>query len=357
VKVALHAGQLVQTVPGGVGRYVRALLQSLPSVADVAPVAFAAGPPPADVAGHVPWVDVGPPVGTVRYELWHRLRRLPVPVGCDVLHAPSAAIPPAGNRPLVVTVHDVGFLRFPEVSTRHGRQFHRRSLEITRREAAAIITPSDFTRAELVREGIDASRVHAIPHGADRVVAPTAEEIEWQLAGTGLEGRFVLTVGTVEPRKNLPVLVEAMAAVRRTDPDVVLAIAGADGWGRVEGLDRPGVVRLGAVSNRQLEALYRRAELCCQPAIYEGFGLPALEAMTRSCPVVASAGGALEEVVGDAGVLVSPHDPAAIADAIVAVLGDAARRDDLAARGRVRAEQFSWNACAEAHASVYRSLA
>nr|MDQ3385247.1 glycosyltransferase [Actinomycetota bacterium] len=106
--VALHAGQLLQPVPGGIGRYVRSLLGALPA-AGVEPVAFAAGPAPEDVDG--PWIDLGAPRGAVRYELWHRLRRPLVRVPGDVLHATSLAVPPAGGRPLVVTVHDLVFLR------------------------------------------------------------------------------------------------------------------------------------------------------------------------------------------------------------------------------------------------------
>ena len=134
MKVAVHAGQLLQPVPGGIGRYEAALLPRL-GVAGVETVAFGAGPRPAKLARAVPWIDLGQPRGAVRYELWHRLGRPRVRLDADLVHAPSLAIPPVGDMPLVVTVHDIAFLRLPHVSTTRGVRFHRRGLALARRHA------------------------------------------------------------------------------------------------------------------------------------------------------------------------------------------------------------------------------
>jgi hypothetical protein len=155
MKVALHVGQLLQPVPGGIGRYVDGLLGTLPDVG-VDLVTFAAGPAPAGRSIALPgYVDLGRPHAPWRYELWHRLRRPAVPVRSDVIHAPSLALPPSHDTPLVVTIHDLAFLRHPEVFTRRGVDFHRRGLAIAYREAAVVIAISDFTRGELIRCGFE----------------------------------------------------------------------------------------------------------------------------------------------------------------------------------------------------------
>jgi len=167
--VALHAGQLLQPVPGGIGRYVRALVDALPRVG-VTPVPFAAGPRPDGLVGR--WTDLGRPAGGLRYELWHRLRRPAVPVPGDVVHATSLAVPPAGGRPLVVTVHDLVFLRQPEHLTRRGVSFHRRGLDLARAEAAAVVVPTAWGREDLLREGFEPERVHVALHGVTVGPAP-----------------------------------------------------------------------------------------------------------------------------------------------------------------------------------------
>ena len=159
LRVALHAGQLLQRVPGGIGRYVEGLFRALPR-AGVDVVSFAAGDPSVYRAAEWPsFVPLGHPYAPWRYELWHRLRFPPVRIDADVVHAPSLAVPPTGRRPLVVTVNDIAFLRYPAMFTRQGIRFHRRGLELARRDARSVVVPSTFTRDELLREGFDAAEV------------------------------------------------------------------------------------------------------------------------------------------------------------------------------------------------------
>lgn len=361
VAVALHAGQLLQPVPGGIGRYVEALATGLDAFG-VTVEAFAAGPCPDGLAAAVAqrrarWHDLGWPGGGVRYELWHRLRRPRVAVPGSIVHAPSLAVPPRDDRPLIVTVHGLEFMRHPDATTRRGHSFHRRGLALAARDAELIIAPSEFTRRDLLREGFDPARVRTIHEGCDPV-APVADEIvNARVNSLGISGRYVLTVGTVEPRKQLDVLVDAFRQVRVAHPDVALIIAGPDGWGDVGDLDAPGVRRVGRLPWNQLDALYRRAQLCCFTSVYEGFGLPVAEALARGCPVVATRGTAYEEVMGDAGVVVPTGDADATATAMLTLLDDDNERAQLAAQGRDRVAHMSWTRAVEQHATVYRELA
>lgn len=356
MRVAFHTGQLLQRVPGGIGRYERAMLDRLPDFG-VRPIAFAAGPRTPGVSPRVPWLDLGRPNGSIRYELWHRFRRPIVDIDCDLVHAPSLAIPPV-THPLVVTVHDIAFLRVPNSATRRGVQFHTRGLELARKEAALVITPSDFTRRELTREGFDPERIEVARFGIDPPLARDDDEIDADVDAAGVTEPFVLTVGTVEPRKQLPTLVRAVGEVRRQHPGLTLVVVGPRGWGEVPELDRSFVRVLGAQPWHVVDALYRRAAAFCVASLYEGFGLPALEAMARGAPTITTTGSAMEEFVRDAGLLFAPTDVAACTDALARVLGDDDLRNTLRALGEARAAELTWERSAEVHARAYeRALA
>ena len=326
--LALHTGQLGQPVPGGIGRYVRGLLSHLPE-AGITVEPFSA----------TRW----------RYQTWHRFRAPPLrlPREVDVVHTPSLAVPPTGRRPLVVTVHDLAF----SYLTPRGAAFHRRGLDLARAEAAAVVVPSAFTGAELAAAGFEAGRIHVVHHGIDPPPDASAGDFPGRLSRLEVTGPYLLAVGTIEPRKGLDVLARACAAL----PGVALVLAGPPGWGDVPGLDRPAVRRLGQVSDADLDALYGGALSLVMPSRTEGFGLPALEAMARGCPVVVSGAGALPEVVGDAGVIVPPGDPDALAGALAALVADDDRRRQLSEAGRKRAAEFSWTACVEGHRAAYRA--
>jgi glycosyltransferase involved in cell wall biosynthesis len=357
LRVAFHTGQLLQPVPGGIGRYERAMLARLPELG-IEPLAFAAGDRPPGVAPRVPWIDLGAPHGSMRYELWHRTRRPIVRIEADVMHAPSLAIPPAPpGTPLVVTVHDIAFLRVPNATTRRGLNFHRRGLELAHREAELVIVPSEFTRVELEREGFSTDRLAIARFGIDPPPERTNTDIDATIASAGVRRPYVLTVGTVEPRKDLPTLVRAVAQARKEHPDLHLVVVGPRGWGEVPELDRSFVRVLGGQPWRVVDALYRRAEAFCVASLYEGFGLPALEAMARGAPTITTTGSSMEEFVRDAGLLFEPGDEKACAAAIASVIDDGALRDRIVERSRTRSSELTWEGSAEAHVRAYERAA
>jgi glycosyltransferase involved in cell wall biosynthesis len=253
----------------------------------------------------------------------------------DVLHCPTFRGPVRSPVPLVVTVHDLAVLRHPETFNRWTRAYSRLLVPLVVRAARLVIAVSEFTRRELVELlGARAERVRVIPNAAEDVFRPD---------GPRAKGEYVLAVGTLEPRKNLMRL--AAAAVRL---GVEVRAVGAPGWGRV---DARGVRWLGELSDDELAAQYRGALCLAYPSLYEGFGIPVLEAMACGTPVVTSAGGATEEVAGGAAVLVDPLDIAGIAAGIDEATR---RRDELRRAGLARAAGFSWDAARAATAAVYR---
>jgi glycosyltransferase involved in cell wall biosynthesis len=252
----------------------------------------------------------------------------------------------------VVTVHDLAFLRLPGTLTARGVRFHRRGLSLTRRSAGSVLVPSTFVRDELVDEGFQASRIVVAPHGAPGVAPRGDDDVDSILRSAGVRAPFLLFVGTREPRKGVETLLSAHRAARAEAPDLELVVAGPAGWGAaVTGAS--GVHVLGRVDDDTLDALYRRALLCALPSRYEGFGLPALEAMAHGCPVVISNIPPLVEVVGDAGVLVPVGDVDAWTEAITRLIVDDPRRAELAVQGRARAASFTWSASAHAHRLAY----
>jgi glycosyltransferase involved in cell wall biosynthesis len=263
--------------------------------------------------------------------------------GMQVLHCPTQRAPVRSRVPLVVTFHDLAVLRHPETFNRWTRTYSRLALPRVVRAARRLIAVSEFTKRELL-ELLD------VPEEKVRVV-PNAVGAPFSADGEAEPGDYVLAVSTLEPRKNLPRLVEAHK--RAGLNGLPLLVAGAAGWGdvRVEG---DNVRWLGEVQDEELARLYRGARAVAYVSLYEGFGLPVLEAMACGAPVVAARNGALEEVAGGAAVLVDPLDP----DAIAAGLAEAIdRRDELRPRGLERAGAFDWREVARETVAVYREAA
>ncbi|MGB2953043.1 MAG: glycosyltransferase family 1 protein [Gaiellaceae bacterium] len=286
----------------------------------------------------------GRATAVLRDTLWYQAL-LPLRArGDDVLHCPTFRAPLTSPVPLVVTFHDLAVLRYPEAFNRWSRTYAALTLPRIVRAADAIIAVSEFTRNELVELlDVPQGKLRVIPHGIPDGFAPD---------GRAAEGDFVLAVSTLEPRKNLARLVEGF---RRADLDgCELRVVGARGWGGVRVEDGDRVRWLGEVSDEELARLYRGARCAAYVSLYEGFGLPVLEAMACGTPVVASDIPPLLEVAGDASIAVDPLD----ADMIAAGLEEAiARKDELASRGVERAARFSWREAARSHAELYREVA
>jgi glycosyltransferase involved in cell wall biosynthesis len=258
----------------------------------------------------------------------------------DLLHCPTYRGPLRSRVPLVVTVHDLAVLRHPEAFNRWTRTYSPRVVPAVLRAARRVIAVSDFTRRELVE-------LLRVPDEKIRVV-PNAVGDEFTREGPAEAGDYVLAVGTLEPRKNLDRLVEA---VRKTDRE--LRVVGARGWGGVE-VRGNGVRWLGEVDDAELARLYRGAACVAYPSLYEGFGIPILEAMACGTPVVTTRGTAMEEVADGAAVLVDSRDAEEIAAGIERAATD---RDTLVPRGLERARVFRWDAVAAATVEVYREAA
>jgi glycosyltransferase involved in cell wall biosynthesis len=266
------------------------------------------------------------------------------------------AVPPA-SKPLVVTVHDVDFLEHPERLSRRGRSFFPRAWRAAVDRADRIVVPSQTVAGKIGRHGVAAACVEVIPWGVDARRIAEADQVA-VARRLGLPDRFVLWVGTAEPRKNLPGLVAAMQAPPLRS--VPLVVAGPDGWGvDLDDTLRPlgdRALRLGILDRADLLSVYARATVFAYPSFDEGFGLPVLEAMAQGTPVVTSAGTATEEAAGGAAELVDPNDVASMSAGIGRLLddGDAARRIDA---GLERARAASWTATADRYAALFHALA
>jgi glycosyltransferase involved in cell wall biosynthesis len=311
----------------------------------------------------------GPPGSQLWRTAWE-YARLPRAVrrgGFDLFHGLGGICPSARPCPLVLTIHDLIYRRFPVSVPLGARLFMRTVQPAVARRADRVIFPSRHAADDAVELlGVKEERVRVIPEGPGNDLRPVADEatIETVLAKHGARRPYVISVGRSYPHKNLAGLLRAFAKVRATGHDVRLVLVG-DRFGAAGDLDRltgelglrDVVVFTGFVGTDELSALYSGAEAFGFASLAEGFGLPVLEAMACGTPVVASGATSLPEVVGDAGLIADARDPEAFAAALARVLGDAALRAEYRRRGLARAAGFTWEAAARATLEVYRELA
>jgi glycosyltransferase involved in cell wall biosynthesis len=269
----------------------------------------------------------------------------------DLVHGTEFVLPPLRGMPGVVTVHDLSFLRDDAFA---GAKRLRRLVPWTLERARRVLVPSQTVASELQDHyGIDPGRVVVTYEGVGSEFFDARPVSDAELARLGVARPFVLVVGELQPRKNLPGLLAAWDQARDRLPGWTLALAGPEGWGP----SLPPVeaaAPIGWVADETLPGLMAAAELFCFPSHYEGFGLPPLEAMASGTAVVAGHYGTAEELLGDAAHLVDQRDPAAMADAIATLATDAAARADLERRGRARAAEFTWERTADLTIGAYR---
>jgi glycosyltransferase involved in cell wall biosynthesis len=321
VKVGVDVSPLAQT-RAGTARHVRGLLGALEG-RDVAieRLSFGGAGRAATVARDTWWYYAGLP---------RRARAL------DVLHCTTFRGPLRAPAPFTVTLHDLALVRHPQLFPRWHRWTGRAGIRPVARAADRVLAVSEFTKAEAVELlGLAPELVTVIGNAVEPHFSPCVSEAQ---------SDYVLAVGTLEPRKNLRRVVDAAARA-----GAELRVVGAHGWG---GVEAPGW--LGEVGDDELVELYRGARALVFPSLYEGFGIPILEAMACGTPVVTSRGGATEEVAGRAAVLVDPLDVESIAAGITEA---DARREELRTLGLARAGEFTWSGVADRAESVWRELA
>ncbi|WP_051337283.1 glycosyltransferase family 4 protein [Leisingera daeponensis] len=369
LRVACFANQFGDRQGHGLARYARELLEALRGIG---------GPEIIPVAG---WSGLEPEALAARQQetglqltglgrrgtslLWTFLGRpsleacLDAPV--DVVHAVSLGYPVATRKPLVVTIHDLGPLIRPDYFRNTRPWVMQRSLDQAVRQADVIACVSQYT-ADTVREyagpGVEA-RLRVVLEGVSEAFFTPADPALLHRFALPPGVPFILSAGAASPRKNLAGLLRAMTVLGSSIPHHLVLVGGA-GWDSGEiarALAAPAlrnrVHRLGYVSDPELRALYQAADLYVHPSLFEGFGLPVLEAMASGTPVVASDRTSLPEVAGQAGCLCDASDPEALAAAILQVCGSEELRARMAAQGRRRARQFSWSSCARAMAGIY----
>ena len=330
-RIGIDVSPLVQT-RAGTARYLRELTASFEREADLELHRYGFG-------------GAGRPVAAVRDAVWYpavlpaRARR----DGVDVLHCPTFRAPLRSSIPLVVTFHDVAVLRHPEAFNAWTRRYSALTLPRVARAASAIVAVSEFTKRELVELlDVPAEKVRVIQNGVAAAFRPE---------GSVSEGDYVLAVSTLEPRKNLQLLVEAFTQAELDGCE--LRVVGARGWGDVE-LNGDRVRYLGFVPDEELASLYRGARCVAYVSRYEGFGLPVLEALACGAPVVAGDLPPIRELANGAAITVDPTDPESIAAGLEQA---AARREELSARGPKAAAPYDWAQTAAETLKVYREVA
>ena len=353
MRIAYTFEQCWHRVPGGTGIAAIEVARELALIDDVDLIGVAGRHRNPPTEGFVPPIAMTtlPIGGPLLYESWLRLKWPKVESvvnDADLVHA-TTIIPPATSLPLVVTIHDVAFLRHPDFFTARGNKVFRRSLDIIREKAAMVLCSSQATLDDCQAAGIDSDRLRLVPLGVTSQTITDADRARVR-ATYDLPERFVLFVGTLEPRKNLARLIAALDSMRGAPP---LVVVGMEGWGDYAPSTAYDVRFTGFVPAHNLPALYEACTVFAFPSVLEGYGLPVIEAMAHGAAVVTSRGTSTEEVAGGAAVLVDPLDIASIASGLSEALANV---DQLRSSGIARAAEVPWSVTAAATASAYREV-
>ncbi len=344
---------------GGVGRYVEGIVSQLGAEATIVCQSRDAERF-SELAPHAAIVPASPRIASTALRLlWEQLAlpRIIRRSRAEVIHSPHYTLPIATRIPRVVTFHDATFFSDPAVHTPLKRVFFRSWMRLSSRMARRIVVPSAATLDETLRYCPAAEgKLVVAHHGYDATTfhPPTATELDRFRVAHGIEGDWIAFLGTLEPRKNLPALVEAHRSVYAAHPGTPpLLIAGARGWERDRLSDGDASSRLlGFLPVEQLAAFLGGARLVCYPSLGEGFGLPVLEAMACGAPVLTTRRLALPEVGGEAAAYAKP-EPALLAQALTALLGDESLLARMREAGPARAAMFTWRRSAEQHREAY----
>ncbi len=363
--------QSAVTQRAGVGRYTREIVQHLASAAPddrflLPYFDFRNDASPIDVPNAemrpIRWCP-----GRIAQLAWKTIQWPPYDMfsgNADVYHFPNFIIPPLRNKKSVVTIHDMSFVPYPHFAEGRNVRYLNAHIKNTVKRADAIITVSHFSAREICTYlGVPEERVFAIHHGiSDTFARPGEEETARVLTECKLDRPYLLTVGTIEPRKNIPLLIDIFEKLEDFDGDLV--IAGGLGWKyepimeRIKNSPRAESIRCpGYTADEQLPALYAGASAFMVTSYYEGFGFPPVEAMACGTPVISSTGGSLAEVLGEGAVLVDSTSSEAWLDPVRKVLGDSSFREELITRGFKKAAGYRWAQAAAKTMDVYRQVA
>jgi glycosyltransferase involved in cell wall biosynthesis len=359
----------------GIGRYTRELVRALAELNgshDYVLFAATGGQRPVDMAWppnfQTRWVPLSERALTI---LWHRLQ-LPLWVEfatgpVDIFHSPDFVLPPVRWARTLVTVHDLSFIRYPQCADANLRGYLNKVVPRSVRRADLVLADSQSTKDDLVELlDVEPNKIEVVYPGVEERFRPIEDQalLEEVRRRYNLPTRFILGLGTLQPRKNFTRLIEAFASGQVGKfASLHLVIAGGKGWlyeeifATVEQLDmEERVVFPGFVADGDLPALYNLADLFVFPSLYEGFGLPPLEAMACGTPVVTSNASSLPEVVGEAGLMVEATNVEALAEAMKQVLEDDALREGMIAKGMKQTKKFTWEQAAAKLLSLYEAI-
>ncbi|MGM0368642.1 MAG: glycosyltransferase family 4 protein [Actinomycetota bacterium] len=362
----------------GAGRYIYNLVENLLEIDNVNSYLLTGRYLNNDYLGIARELTAGYPDSKVRLKLypvtqkklkyWNLFRFPPyefLGTRTEVMHFPDFLVSPTLNRNIVLTINDLAFVRFPEFNFGWFIKKYTKEVKKNARRARKIIAISESTKKDIVNFfSVNPAKIEVIYPAAGKIFRKLKkEDIDKSIPDKYNTGKkYILSVGTIEPRKNYVALIEAYNALREEyDTDIRLVIVGRTGWKseatyqkRDDSPYREDILFLGRVEDRDLVRLYNQAELFVYPSVFEGFGLPPLEAMSCGLPVIVSNASSLPEVVGGAGILVPPKNTGRLASAIRDVLEDNSLKEKLSSKSIKQASRFSWEENARKTLKVYR---